>query len=302
MNLLTGRLPDTRKLRHVVAVARAGSFTGATKLLAITQSALTKSVAEIEEQLGYPLFERLPRGVRLTDAGQQFTRKAEQLLGDMSELMTEASRLSDLQSGRLRLGVAPTSFMTFLERSVPAFAQVYPGIEIDIKTGTIDEMVRTLIARDIEVCVTAPNYLRQFRELETTTIGQLATFFIGRPDHPAGPSPDAASLLEYPVILPATGLSTEVNLAAAYEAAGRTPRPPHYICDHFPIVLEMVKRTDAISPVVTLGDPGERFRSRYQVWENIIHLERHEIGYAMNRGGGASPAVLAFREFVGSDF
>ena len=70
MSLLTGRLPDNRKLRHVIGVARAGSFTGATKLLAISQSALTKSVAEVEAQLGYPLFERLPRGVRPTAAGQ----------------------------------------------------------------------------------------------------------------------------------------------------------------------------------------------------------------------------------------
>ena len=242
MSVLTGRLPDTRKLRHVVAVARAGSFTGATKLLAITQSALTKSVADMEAQLGYPLFERLPRGVRPTHAGQSFVRRAERLLADMGDLMAQMSDIADLQVGRLRLGVAPASFMPFLDSSVPAFARLYPGVELDIQTGTIDAMARALIDRELDLCVGAPNYLRGWKELETVTTGHLQTFFIGRKDHPAGSAPDAATLLQYPVILPASGLSTEVNLAGAYQAAGLPPRSPHYVCDYFPIVLELVQR------------------------------------------------------------
>ena len=294
MSLPTTRLPDTRKLRHVVAVATAGSFTGATQLLSITQSALTKSVAELEDQLGYSLFERLPRGVRLTAPGASFVPRAERLLADMGDLMAGAGEIADLQAGRLRLGVGPTAFMTFLEKGVPAFARLYPGVEIEVRAGTIDEMARALINREIDLVVGAANYLTAWHELETVSVGTLETFFIGRKGHPAGEDPDAPTLLEYPVILPATGLSTAVNLAGAYRAVGLSPRPPHYICDHFPMVLDLVKKTDAISPVVTLGDPGARFRSSYSVYDGVIHLEAHELGYAMTSSGALAPPALAF--------
>ncbi|MCR9259667.1 MAG: LysR family transcriptional regulator [Pseudomonadaceae bacterium] len=294
MSLTTTRLPETRKLRHVVAVARAGSFTGATQLLAITQSALTKSIADMEAQLGYPLFERLPRGVRLTQAGEHFVQRAERLLSEMTDLMTEMQEIADLKSGRLRLGVGPAAFMAFLDDSIPTFAQNYPGIEIEISTGTVDEMARAVINRDVDICFGAANYLKLWHELETATLGPLQTFFIGRKDHPAGVNPSAANLLQYPVILPATGLSTEVNLAGAYRAAGLATRAPHYICDHFPVILELVAKTDAISPVVTLGPPGRRLRSGYSIYEDIVELEQHDLGYAVSSRDVLSPPAAVF--------
>ena len=151
MSALGRRIPDTRKLRYVVAVAAAGSFTGATKLLAITQSALTKSVAELEEQLGYPLFERLPRGVRPTPAGEIFLQRAELLLSELGDLMTQMDEIADLQAGKLRVGVAPFAFIAFLDKCIPAFAKVYPRLQVEVRSGTVDEMARALINREIDV-------------------------------------------------------------------------------------------------------------------------------------------------------
>ena len=300
MSVLGGRIPDTRKLRYVVAVAAAGSFTGATKLLAITQSALTKSVAELEDQLGYPLFERLPRGIRPTPAGEVFLNRAELLLSELGDLMTRMDEIADLQAGKLRVGVAPFAFIAFLDKCIPAFAKVYPGLQVEIRSGTVDEMARALINREIDICVGASNYLRVWTEFETRSLGELSTFVIGRKNHPASRSPTAAELLQYPMILPATGLSTEVNLAGAFRAAGLQPKPAHYVCDYFPVVLELVAKTNAISPVVTLGEPGRRFKESHRVFEGVIELEAHEIGYALFGHGASSPAVRVFVELFES--
>ena len=299
MSLANTRLPDTRKLRHVVAVAKAGSFTGATQLLAITQSALTKSIAELEDQLGYPIFERLPRGVRLTHAGQLFVQGAERLIGELTDLMRQVDEISDLQGGRLKLGVAPTAFVTFLDKTIPAFAGQYPGIEIEVKTGTIDEMARALINRELDLCVGAANYLRPWKELGTISLGEMQTFIIGRKNHPASTTADAATLLAYPVILPATGLSTEVNLASAYLSAGLSPRQPHYVCDHFPVVMDLVASTDAISPVVSMGPPHARLMQNFTIWD-VIELETHELGISTQSGATPSPTARAFIELMKS--
>ena len=110
-------LTDLRKLRHVVGVARAGSFTAASNHLAITQSALTKSVAEVEHLLGVRLFQRLPRGVTLTEAGALFVPNAERILNDTQDLMTQLGDLQSLAAGHLRIGAAPAGVIAFRRRN-----------------------------------------------------------------------------------------------------------------------------------------------------------------------------------------
>ena len=67
---------DIRKIRHVLEVAHYESITTAAEFLCISQSALTRSIADVEQQLGVQLFLRVRRGVRLTEAGQVFVGEA----------------------------------------------------------------------------------------------------------------------------------------------------------------------------------------------------------------------------------
>lgn len=67
---------DTR-LNHVVAVARAGSFTAAAGIAGVTQSAITRSVADLERQIGYSIFVRTSRGAILTEQGRDFAERAQ---------------------------------------------------------------------------------------------------------------------------------------------------------------------------------------------------------------------------------
>ena len=92
-------ITDLRKLRHVVGVAEAESFTGAGTVLGVTQSALTKSVAEVERHLDVSLFHRLPRGVRVTEAGEAFVQRARKILADLDDLHEGIDKLRDLRAG-----------------------------------------------------------------------------------------------------------------------------------------------------------------------------------------------------------
>jgi len=294
------KLPDLRKLRYVVGVARSGSFTAAGNLLGITQSALTKSVAEVEHLLDMNLFERLPRGVQLTEAGRVFVDRAERLLADAGEMMIGLEEINSLQRGHLSIGVAPAAFVTFLENTVSSFAHVYPGIQIHVRAGTIDEMAQLLINGQIDLCVGAVNYLEAWSELDISQIAKLQYFFIGCKGHPAGDKPSAQELLAYPLILPATGLSTEVQLARAYQAAGLSPRPPHYVCDHLPLITRIISATEAITPLVTFTKPNSRFRESFTVFEDVVELDSLSLGFATSkRARQSSPAASAFRDIFG---
>ncbi len=289
-------LTDLRKLRHVVEVARAGSFTGAAAVLAISQSALTKSVAEVEHRLDLRLFQRLSRGVRVTEAGQRFVARAERILTDTEELMSQMGELRDLSTGRLRIGVAPASYVTFLEDAVSVFAAEHPGVTIEVIDGTVDEVAQRLIAGELDLAAGSANFLAQWTELEIEEVTQLHHFFIGRLDHPVTRLENitAQALLAYPLVVPAGLSETHAQLARAYAAAGVTPKAPRYVCDHFPLVLQLVAQTDALSPVVALAPSGSRFRNRFHVFEDVVALEQQSLGLAAYRRRDQSPAAAAF--------
>lgn len=289
-------LTDLRKLRHVVQVAHSGSFTGASTVLAITQSALTKSVAEVEHLLGMKLFQRLPRGVQLTEAGATFVPRAERILADTGDLMTQLGALQNLSTGRLRIGVTPAAYASFLETTVSAFAQVYPGVHIEVTDGAIDETAEAVITGRIDLAIGGVNYLSAWPKLEINTIAHLHHFMIARIGHPLAQSQPVAAdqLLRYPLIMPTAGLTTQTQLNRAYVAAGLSPTPPHYLCDHFPLVKRLVAATDAISPVVSLAPASVRFRDEFSVFEGVLELDEQTLGIVYSRDRELSAAAAAF--------
>ena len=294
---------NIRKEEHIKAVARAGSFTTASNNLAITQSALTKSVAEVEHLLGIKLFQRLPRGVVMTEAGARFVPRAERILADTQELMTELDELQSLAAGHLRIGVAPAGFIGFLEHAVSDFAGVYPGIKIEVVDSDVEAVVSAVIQGEMDLVVGIQPNLVQWTELSVTVIATMNQFFISRLGHPLAElhQPTAQDLMQYPLVLPSAGFTTQAQIAKAYIDAGITPRPAHYVVDHFPLVERLVAATDAVAPVVTTAAPGKVFHEQFKVYEDVVQLDAQvlAVGHAKRRefGGPAAAFVDLFKGF-----
>src|SRR5580658_2476137 len=96
-----------QRFNHLVAVARCGSFTAAAQAIGVTQSAVTKGVADLERQLGFAVFHRTARGALLTEKGSDFVERAARLLDDARELLDGSSSPNDPYTGTLRIGVSP---------------------------------------------------------------------------------------------------------------------------------------------------------------------------------------------------
>ncbi len=80
---------DLKRMRYIFEVARVEAITTAAKSLSITQPALTRNIAEVEEELGVQIFYRLPRGIELTEEGKELVTRDKQILGDVDNLITE---------------------------------------------------------------------------------------------------------------------------------------------------------------------------------------------------------------------
>src|SRR6202008_2627752 len=97
---------ELRHLRYFVGAAEEQHFGRAAERLHVAQPALSRQIQDLERELGFLLFDRLPRGVRLSAAGKLFLNDVRRILRDVDETKRRAKRMALGQAGTLRIGVA----------------------------------------------------------------------------------------------------------------------------------------------------------------------------------------------------
>lgn len=142
-------------LRVVREVARRGSFTAAADALGYTQSAVSRQVAAMEAAAGAALFERLPRGVRPTDAGDVLLRHADTVLAGADAAAQELGGLRDRLEGRLSLGAFPTALAALVPRALARLALAHPAVRVTVREGTTPAHLRRVRAGHLAVAVVA---------------------------------------------------------------------------------------------------------------------------------------------------
>jgi DNA-binding transcriptional LysR family regulator len=141
---------ELRNLRAMVEVVRRTTFSGAAKELFATQSAVSKAVKQLEDELGMLLFERNGRNSRLTDAGEIAYKRAASILAETKDLVTELSELRGLNRGKLRLGLPSMGGILFA-KSFALFRRQYPNIEVQLFEHGGRRLEELLLAGDIEL-------------------------------------------------------------------------------------------------------------------------------------------------------
>src|SRR6516165_4285633 len=95
---------ELRHLRYFVAVGEEQHYGRAARRLRVAQPALSRQIQNLEQEIGFKLFERLPRGVKITPAGKLFLDDARGILTEINDATTRAKRVASGQSGTLRVG------------------------------------------------------------------------------------------------------------------------------------------------------------------------------------------------------
>lgn len=135
---------DLQKLRVFAAVAREGNVTRAAQKLSLSQPALSKQLSELEDSLSTILFDRLPRGVRLTVAGEVLLRHAERIFAAESAAEAELLELLGLRTGRLSVGASTTIGSYLIPQVFGAFSEAHPQVKLELEianTSVIQAMV-----------------------------------------------------------------------------------------------------------------------------------------------------------------
>src|SRR6202162_601497 len=131
---------ELRHLRYFVAVGEEQHYGHAAQRLRVAQPALSRQIQDLEDELGFKLFDRLPRGVKLSTAGTLFLEDARHILDSVREAAARAARVARGQSGTLRIGfaenaswhgVAPDSFRRFREQQPGVDLQLQPPASLE---------------------------------------------------------------------------------------------------------------------------------------------------------------------------
>ena len=151
-------------LEQFVALARTQNFTRAAVELNLSQSALSRAIQKLEEQLGQPLFERKPRGVMLTDHGELLLERSQHILKLMEDTFAELSEAG--RRGRIRLGAIPTIAPYFLPGLLSHFAKAHPEISVMVQEDTTENLIKRCSHGEIDLAILALPIIAKYLEVE----------------------------------------------------------------------------------------------------------------------------------------
>jgi DNA-binding transcriptional LysR family regulator len=220
-------LRNAHYFRHFLAVVNEGSLTAAAQKVAVTQSALTKSIRKLEQELGTPLFERLPRGIALTVYGKTLLPHAQRIVAECRLADLELQAFGVGHSGLLKVGAGLMFGATMVPAAIAGLYQQYPGVAFQLVSGVTDVNFPLLRAGELDMMfgllpplATIPEYLTY------RPIIELSSRVVAGANHPLvrRRSVKAAELADYPWVVIQHDRELVNNILAALTGTdGRTP-------------------------------------------------------------------------------
>src|SRR6195952_1254353 len=147
---------DWDKLRIFHTAAESGSFTHAAEKLNMSQSAVSRQISALEEDLGLKLFIRHARGLVLTEVGEQLFRTAHRMQAELQQVETQMSESQDIPTGQLIVTTTVGIGSTWLSPRIHEFLLLYPDIQIEIKLNDA-ELDLAMREADVAIRLHRPN-------------------------------------------------------------------------------------------------------------------------------------------------
>lgn len=215
-NAADGLQPE---LNHVYfdAVYRHGSIRKAAVALHIASSALNRRILDLEQEVGTPLFERLPRGVRLTEAGELFLTYVRRCAQDLQRLRGQIDKLRGQAGGSVRIGVAESVTPRLLPAAVQTYGQAHPGVSFHITVDGPERLGEALLQDHVDLILT--HELLQQPGCMTLAVLRHPLCALVANSHPLALSPSTtlAECSNYPWAIPDRTLAARHLLDVALE-------------------------------------------------------------------------------------
>lgn len=294
------RYLDQRLKLHLLRVAHAlevhGSLLKAAAALGLGQPALSRSLHELEEIVGAPLFERHARGVRPTAVGVVVIRLARRVLAELTRAEDELDAIGGLSGGTVAIGVLPVAAVGVLPGALIRLKASHPNLKLRLHQGRMEELLPLLAAREIDLIVGrlyAPAVPDGFRR---EALWEEPISVLARAGHPVlarGRRITAEALRRHDLVLPTVsqrvGQEIDHLLALLGLAADAALRSSSY-----GFIREMLLATDSISVMPRSMMVGDLLRGALRVVPLPVPAPPRPAGLVLPADPPPSPAAQAF--------
>lgn len=251
-------------LRYIDAVARAGSIRKAAEALAITSTALNRRILAVEQDLGVPIFERLPRGVRLSAAGEIFIHHVRSQLSDIDRVRSQIADLSGERRGHVSIACSQAVLPVFLPEQIALYRKEHPAVTFNVYRRDRDAAEQALIDHTADIAlVFEPVRLSEFQTL--IGIRQPLHALMAK-DHPLAAKSGPVRLhecLRYPIALP-TALYGVRNILDVTTLHSSSKLRPSVESDSFEFLRHHARKDNTITFQIPIGlSPGKHQNSDF---------------------------------------
>jgi DNA-binding transcriptional LysR family regulator len=251
-------LRPPRIFTYVDAVARYGSIRKAAESLHVVSSALNRRILDLEEELGSPLFERLPRGVRPTAAGELFVDYVRRSMRELEQVGAQIEELNGLLRGRVRIAVAESVTGHLLPRAVARFQAAHPNVCFHVWVDGPVGLTQALLSDSADLILThEPN-----DHPEVHALAQVhQTFCALMPaSHPLAKRSGLYlhDCLEYPIALPDESLAARRVIDRALRSA-QLQLEPALVSNSVELTKIFARQNQAICFQFRVGDTPEPY-------------------------------------------
>lgn len=237
---------QSASLRYFLAVARTGSIAAASTQLNVAASAISRQIANLEAELGCILFERRPRGMVPSPAGELLSAHAHQTLMRAEQVAAEIQELQGLARGFIRVATSEGFALDLLPNAIAEFHAVHPGIRFEVQMLPPAQVTQVVAAGDADIGITfamAPSSL-----VSVVYDNAVEMVALSAPDHPLARQPaiQLADLRAYPIAVPTLDTTARRVFDAACLAEGITIEPT-LTANVLSALLPFIRRTKGLA-------------------------------------------------------
>ncbi|MEP2987862.1 MAG: LysR family transcriptional regulator [Parasphingorhabdus sp.] len=289
---------DPQKLQHFLSVYDTGSFSRAAKSNNVSQQAVSKSVAKLEEGLAVKLFDRSTYGAEPTNFGHALARRAKVITAETRLAAAEISALRGADRGYVRIGLG----WSFLTRIAPIiinrFSEKQPGITLSITSGDSKSLYQKLLQGDVEFVASAPPSEMQADEaIERHALFEDRDVIMMRRDHPLSKKTDVTleDLVSQTWLLSLQLKEQWERICSVFLGAGLTPPAKYIDIDSVILAKSTLLNSDCVMVMARELAASQTERDQFHFIEETPFPISRTAYFATRRNSSLQPVAQSLQ-------
>ena len=240
---------EFRQVRHFLSVVEQGSFSGAASALGLTQQTLSKSIANLENELGVRLFDRDTRNCDLTSYGELLLQYAQNIDAEERQFQRHLDDVLGIRSGHLRIGAGLTTGVHIVPSAIKRLKEKRKNLKVTVVDGTSRSLLPLLLRGELDIIVCVIANPIEDSLIHTEVLFEESLCLLAASNHPLSnkKSVKLDQTLKYPWLVGWTPGGIDESVRASFAANKLSPPTPKLESTSYTFVRSILTTTNHLA-------------------------------------------------------